>query len=144
MFVKVFVATLFFIGFCRSQNITLINVSGANCPEIRNPDVTLGGPECCSNTYRTFRRKYNSLENYRLTSLLEKLRAWNCPQFEEECENRYFQFNRFTALVYDRFCNETAFTENCRDELSDIETIYNATGPSKQSYLCCGLLFTVQ
>ena len=142
MLAKVLVAALFFIGFCRSQNITLINVSGVSCPDIRNLDVTLGGPSCCNSTYRTFRRGY-AFRNFRLTSLLERLRAWNCPQFEEECENRYFQFNRFTALVYDRFCNETAFTENCRDELSDIETIYNATGPSKQTYLCYCLLITV-
>ena len=142
MFAKVLLVTLFFIGLSLSHNITLIKVSRANCPDIRNSDVTLGGPECCNSTYRSFQRKY-AFENYRLTSLQEILRAWNCSQFEEECENRYSQFNRFTALVYDRFCNKTAFIENCRAELSKIEMIYNATEPSKQTHWCFRLLITV-
>ena len=89
MFAKVLLATSFFIGLSLSHNITLIKVSRANCPDIRNPDVTLGGPECCNSKYSSFQRKH-AFENYRLTSLLEILRAWNCPQFKEECENRYF------------------------------------------------------
>ena len=128
MNVITFIALLVSTSFCQCRNTTNSNdvISTEGCPKFRNPDVTLGGQHCCNSTYRTFRIHYNN-RFYQLTSFLEKLRAWNCPQFEEECENRYFQFNRFTALVYDRFCNETAFNETCRDELNDIDFIYNAT-----------------
>jgi len=134
MSTKVFVVVLYFIGLNQCQNSTnTINKSEEDCPFIRNPNVALGGQHCCNSTYTRFRRNYGN-KNYRLTSLLEKLRAWNCPQFENECENRYFQFNRFTSLVYDRFCNQTTFNKHCRDELDDIDIIsISVTGIGKVS-----------
>ena len=119
-----------YIGLSRGQNTTGdVEILGEeSCPKFRNGDVTLGGPHCCDRLYRLFRTNYFSA-NTKLTNLLEKLRAWNCSQFEVECENRYFQFNCFTSLIYDRFCNQTAFAENCRDELNDINAVYNLTGP---------------
>ena len=97
------------------------------CPSVLNYHVASGGAHCCNSTYNSFLRNYKNF-NLKLTSLLEKLRAWNCPQFAVECQRRYFEFNRFTSLVYDRFCNETAFIRSCRQELRDIHAVYNVSG----------------
>ena len=86
------------------------------CPNIRDLNIEHGGHHCCEDTYAQFRRSYHN-SNLRLTYFLEKLRAWNCSQFEQECEKRHFVFNRFTSLVYDRFCDLKAFEESCKLEM---------------------------
>ena len=117
-FLTIFVV-INFAAFVLCQNVTVDDV----CPDIRDANVALGGPHCCNSTYREFRTRYN-VAYLKLTSFLEKLQVWKCPQFESECENRYFDFNRFTSLIYDRFCNDSAFVENCREELEDINAVY--------------------
>ena len=109
---KYLLANLFLLGvFTIAQPQATVK-----CPHYRDPDATKGDHNCCRSLYTDFRRRYQNT-NLRLTNFLEKLRAWNCSQFEEECEERYFSFNRFTSLVYDRFCDVKAFEKNCRSEL---------------------------
>lgn len=100
---------------CEFINITKQTIS--KCPSIRDANINNGGPQYCNCTYSTFRIKYFS-HGVKLTSFLEKLKSWKCPQFVEECRNRYFNFNHFTFLVYEKFCNETNFMKICSKELN--------------------------
>ena len=139
MKIKAFYITSVFVVLCQdalAQNTTQVTqlstaaTQTPECPHYRDPDVTKGGSHCCSSLYKEFRRRYENA-NLRLTNLLEKLRAWNCSQFEEECEQRYFDFNRFTSLVYDRFCDMKAFEKNCKSEFQTVEEIF---GISSQDF----------
>ena len=104
-----------YISFCYSSNVTE-TPKKLKCPDIRDANIEDGGPQYCNCTYREFRRRYN-VANLKLTSLLKKLRAWGCPQFEDECEKRHFDFNRYTYLVYEKFCNSSNFVKECTNEL---------------------------
>ena len=119
---------LVFLSFASVINVTSVNVTTApekiKCPDIRDANFEDGGHQFCNCTYREFRRRYN-VANLKLTSFLEKLRAWNCPQFKDECENRYFDFNRFTFLVYEKFCNNSNFLKICTKELRTLREVYD-------------------
>ena len=113
---------------CFSMN-NATNLSMLTCLYTRNDNVDGGGPHCCNTTYSTF-RFYYEFYDLKLTSYLEKLKTWNCPQFKDECENRYFNFNRFTFLVYEKFCNESNFMRICEKEvkiLKDLQDFENST-----------------
>ena len=115
---------LFLIIFGYKCDCSFLNITAApktiECPNIRNVQIEDGGQEYCNCTYREFRRRYGKA-NLKLTSFIEKLRAWNCPQFKDECENRYFDFNRFTFLVYEKFCNNSNFLRICEKELESLQ-----------------------
>ena len=99
-----------------SQSVNIVASSQPICPNIRNASIKNGGHQFCNCTYKLFRTNYTT-SNLKLTSLLEKLRAWNCLQFEDECKNRRFDSNRFTFLVYEKFCNNSNFEQICSKEL---------------------------
>jgi len=74
--------------------------------------------ECCNETERLYRSYWNS-KAASLAKYLNKLKRWNCPQFENECEQRTFSFNTvFTTLMYDRFCSPIKLAEKCLHVLS--------------------------
>ena len=108
--------------------VTSLNVTTdperIECPDIRDINIENGGHQFCNCTYKNFRRRYN-VANLKLTSFLKKLKTWNCPQFKEECKNRYFDFNRFTFLVYEKFCNNSNFKRVCSKELRTIHDVYD-------------------
>ena len=75
---------------------------------------------CCEEVTRSYNFDW-FLMSASLTSFLETLRQWNCPQFEEQCKSRTFAFTEFSSLVYDYFCNYTTFVETCLPRV--IETV---------------------
>lgn len=50
---------------------------------------------------------------YYLSRHMELLRTWNCPQLNDECKKRPYDFNEFTGLTYDLFCNRTSLESTC-------------------------------
>ena len=80
------------------------------------PGLSLGSRarelECCRRAKRTYEFFWAG-RSLPLSRYLEKLRGWNCPQFQIECEERLFRFNAFTELMYDYFCNYTKFVKKC-------------------------------
>ena len=73
--------------------------------------------ECCNIAVRRYQNRW-SLGRVYLTTYLQSLKSWGCPQFEEQCSARYYAINEFSKLVYDYFCNKTDFISQCYDELS--------------------------
>uniref|UniRef100_H2YKB3 G-protein coupled receptors family 1 profile domain-containing protein n=1 Tax=Ciona savignyi TaxID=51511 RepID=H2YKB3_CIOSA len=53
--------------------------------------------------------------NYKLTAYLERLRLWECNEFEIECSRKTFAFTDFTKLVYERFCQPKVFNNRSLD-----------------------------
>ena len=104
------------------------NSTVASTDEIRNgtcryaPGLTVGDEprvmECCNMTVRNFELRW-SLGQVYLTTFLQSLQAWGCPQFEEQCDQRFFAVNEFTGLVYDYYChNYTDFIATCYDDVN--------------------------
>ena len=133
---KMLLKTMVFVG-------AFALLQAAKCPKIRDLSIKNGGHHCCENIFKQFRQSYHN-SNFQLTNFLEKLRAWNCSQFEKECEQRYFDFNRFTSLVYDRFCDMKAFEKNCKQELEIFdESNYTKRNSGKTRYLQLKNLCTI-
>lgn len=101
---------------CSSALLTNGFSDSTECLDFRETDVEKGGKGDCNCTLTLFRLQL-STQSLKLTSLLEKLKAWNCHQFHEECEKRSFNYNRFTFLVYERFCNLSNFDKICNQEM---------------------------
>ncbi|CAK8683758.1 unnamed protein product [Clavelina lepadiformis] len=76
--------------------------------------------ECCNEILQKFQRRWFN-ESIYLTSVLATLQAWNCPQFNEECTNRTFDFTTYTALVYERFCNESKLIKECASKVIQVQ-----------------------
>ena len=136
-FVKMFLVTIFIVACvynCSSLNLTPAT-KNIQCPSIHISNVVEGGHKYCNCTYKEFQRNYTKT-NLKLTSLLEKLRAWNCFQFKDECENRSFDFNRYTFLVYEKFCNNSNFLKVCSKELNNTfhPDFHNATSRKLRMY----------
>ena len=87
------------------------------------PGLTVGNRtielQCCTITEKIQFRRWSSGSKY-LSTYLEKLQAWKCPQFQSECENPTFNYNKFTSLMYKRFCNQKAVEEQCLDEVRSV------------------------
>ena len=76
--------------------------------------------KCCNQTVSNF-HLFWSEERLYLTTYLQTLRSWGCPQFEVECRERLFVVNSFTELVFDYFCNYTnVFVPRCYQTVSDV------------------------
>ncbi|XP_076805620.1 uncharacterized protein LOC143449349 isoform X1 [Clavelina lepadiformis] len=75
--------------------------------------------ECCKSTVEEFERSWANFY-FPLTSYLDTLRTWNCPQFKEECQRRLFAFTSFTVTVYEHFCNYEGYIERCFKEVKNI------------------------
>ena len=90
------------------------NLSPLNCNFA--PDLIVGNRtrelECCYNVANLYNFQWSTI-SMSLTTFLETLRQWNCPQFEEQCRSRVFAFTPFSELVYDYFCNYTNVVETC-------------------------------
>ena len=113
------------VGSCNSFNFTEApeNIERLN---MQNVTVEIGGYQNCNCIYEEFRVRYSTV-GLKLTSFLEKLKTRNCSHFQEECKNKSFNFNNFTYLVYEKFCNTSNFINICSEELN---TLFTKTGNS--------------
>ena len=71
---------------------------------------------CCNETVRYYHKNW-AFRSLSLTTFLQTLRQWNCPQYEEQCSSRTFAFTDFSNLVYDYFCNYTLLVEKCLSQV---------------------------
>ena len=122
-FVFVFVCT------CSPLNITTASRK-VKCLNIHNTNIEDGGHKYCNCTYQEFFSRY-SKENLKLTSFLEKMKTWNCPQFKDECQNRQFDFNRYTFLVYEKFCNSSNFEKICGKKLNVLDSVHYTSNSTR-------------
>lgn len=119
------------ISFYTSCSTNTTN-SSQSCLYLSDANVENGDLRHCNCTYELF-RVYYSTSRPKLTSFLEKLKAWDCPQFQHECEHRYYNFNRFTFLVYERFCNYSNFIQICSKELKVVNNNFDQSSLTKSS-----------
>ena len=82
--------------------------------------------ECCQTVVSDYYTNVASHHRY-LSSFLESLQTWNCPQFKQECERRTFNYTDFTSLMYLRFCNRSQMEEQCYDDIYAMVTKQNTT-----------------
>ena len=68
--------------------------------------------ECCQKIIENLYANWSDQGAY-LSRTLATLKAWNCPQFDEVCSNRWLAFTDYSSLVYDRFCNELSLIQRC-------------------------------
>ena len=72
----------------------------------------LNDEACCNKTLQDFKANWMNGKVF-LTRLLETLERANCSAFPYECDLRTFSYNRYTELVYDRFCDFERFQDSC-------------------------------
>jgi len=124
-------------GFATDNNQILLS-------EIRNgtcrfaPGLTVGDEPrviaCCNGTVSWFEFWWSEGQFY-LTTYLQSLQSWGCPQFEEQCKLRLFAVNEYTERVYDFFCsNYTDFIERCYDDVNAVIVTYDASYISNHSW----------
>ena len=82
--------------------------------------------ECCQTVIRNYYSKVMSHDRY-LSTFLESLQTWNCPQFKQECERGTFNYTDFSSLMYLRFCNRSEMKERCYNDIESIVTKQNTT-----------------
>ena len=112
---------LFVVAIC--QTTQQFNNS-SSVPRITRPDLAcvyapglLPGnatevQQCCQLITIRYRFRWSVGQAY-LTTYLQSLRSWGCPQFEEECRDRVYAFTDYSALMYDYYCNYTDFVRKC-------------------------------
>ena len=72
---------------------------------------------CCNLTVQSFYLNWMEGSFY-LSTFLNELKTWNCPQFVSECQRQPFAVTQFTKLLYATLCNQpTAVQSICRDEV---------------------------
>jgi len=85
------------------------------------PGLTVGSREieleCCAERVEMYHSNWLS-SGWPLTRYLETLNGWNCPQLQQECEQRLFEFNTFTELMYDFMCRNNTYFEKCLPKLT--------------------------
>ena len=81
--------------------------------------------ECCKTVVHDYYHPNFKPRNRYLTTFLESLQTWRCPQFKQECERRTFDYNDFTSLIYLRFCNRSQMEAQCYDDIFNIATKQN-------------------
>lgn len=130
------VVVLFCITIAGGQNTTAVTQNSSICPSPYENVYDIGGRNCCKDAYQTFRSLYNWLNGHSLAFMLEKLRAWNCTQFWDQCQHRTFQLNRFTSLMYDRFCNYSKFDIECLAEIKGTDVQCAENGSLRSTRAC--------
>ena len=69
--------------------------------------------ECCDVIIANLYRLWSTQRVY-LSKTLATLKSWNCTQLDQFCSNRSLAFTEYTALMYDRFCDESQLFQSCR------------------------------
>ena len=73
--------------------------------------------ECCETAVHDYYYSKREPYNIYLSTFLESLQTWNCPQFQQECERRTFDYTDFTSLMYLKFCNRSQMEAQCYDDI---------------------------
>ena len=88
------------------------------------PGLTVGNRttelECCNTTVHDYYYSKREPHNRYLSTFLESLQTWNCPQFQQECERRTFNYTDFTSLIYLRFCSRYQMEAQCYNDILSI------------------------
>ena len=84
------------------------------------------------NVVNNYYTNVSSHDRY-LSTFLESLQTWNCPQFDQECKRRTFNYTDFTSLMYLRFCNRSQMEERCYDDIQTMMTKQNTTSRATTS-----------
>ena len=88
------------------------------------PNLTVGNRttelKCCKAVVHGYYNSKRITNNGYLSTFLESLQTWNCPQFQQECERRTFNFTDFTSLMYMRFCNRSQLERQCYHDILNI------------------------
>ena len=86
------------------------------------PGLTVGDRqrelECCDQTVTKYHLRWIATK-LPLNRYLAALKGWNCPQFQLECQRRFFGFTPFTVLLYDYMCNSSVFLDKCLQKLTE-------------------------
>ena len=101
------------------------------------PGLTVGDRkrelECCDQTVTNYHSGWNANE-LPLSRYLAALKGWNCPQFQLECQRRFFAFTPFTKLMYDYMCNSSVFLDKCLPKLTEqFPTLNEDDGDAKRT-----------
>ena len=90
---------------------------------------------CCNLTAKNYYQNWDRGSHY-LSTFLQTLKTWECPQFAEECARRTFAYNQFTRLLYSAYCNLTELEEKCYDHvLSVVKEQNSERGSSFESWI---------
>nr|XP_039254029.1 uncharacterized protein LOC120331068 [Styela clava] len=77
--------------------------------------------ECCEYMITGYYGKWFYGRAY-LTTFLDNLKQWECPQLERQCRKRYFDVSAFTNLVYNRVCDQQKYRNECFETVSNLQT----------------------
>ena len=72
----------------------------------------------CNFTVQDFYQNWFLGSRY-LSTFLNTLESQNCTQFEIECKKQTFALNRFTTLLYSKFCNQSEYENLCINDVRD-------------------------
>ena len=96
------------------------------------PGLTVGDRqrelECCDQTVTNYHSRWSATE-LPLSRYLAALKGWNCPQFQLECQRRFFGFTPFTELMYDYMCKSSVFIDKCLPKLTEQFAPLNVDDP---------------
>lgn len=81
---------------------------------------------CCKYVQTVYTERWIDAEEP-LMYYLEKLRSWNCPQFEEECSKQSYAITPYAETLYLRFCNVSTFRSQCQDSIQQFVPSNNFT-----------------
>ena len=84
------------------------------------PGLTVGNRttelKCCEIVVKNYYKEW-SLQNRYLSTFLDTLLTWKCPQLKEECQRKSFNYTKFSSLMYSRFCDPHKFVDKCHSNL---------------------------
>ena len=120
MLTKLSIAVVFYLVVCIQGQTTEnnVNLDEACTPVpglfIQNQTRKI---ECCDAIIEELYQLWSAQRVY-LSKTLATLKSWNCPQLDQFCSNRFLDFTEYTALVYDRFCDEAQILRTCESVIS--------------------------
>ena len=82
--------------------------------------------ECCERIVCDYYYSKRKSRIGYLSTFLASLQTWKCPQFQQECERRTFNYTDFTSLIYLTFCNRSLMEAKCYDDILSIVTKQNS------------------
>lgn len=74
---------------------------------------------CCDFQEKRFYRRWSYGNEY-LTTFLQTMKSWECPQIKKHCRERYFNFSPFTNIVYMKMCDDQAYRKHCFEKVNAI------------------------
>lgn len=75
---------------------------------------------CCEYHTKRFRQHQWYQGRRYLTNYLANMKAWNCSEFHQECQQPIFNLTDFTSLVYDYYCDYDLYQSTCNATLEKV------------------------